>query len=453
MSTKIKKELSDKLNIVYVPIDSISPCEYNPRVKSKEIINKVKESIAKHGMVDPILVNSAPNRKNIIIGGHMRQLALKELGEKEAPVIFLNIPDIEKEKSLNVMLNKAVGEFDLESLSNFSEAFLKDTGFSSEDIDQIFAVEDTPEVFDLQKELHKLNINKIEVQKGDVWQLGPHKLKCGDSTVEADVLDLMDGELADMCFTDEPYVLDYLHGKKKKGGKATEGFGLKRDRRYLETESLPPDFMARWMTNIHKVSKPDFTIISFENWKNLPQMWQEMSKYWKIRNLIIWHTPNRVQGFAAKYKFFNKYDIALLGSSNNPQLNLKPEEELLQNEFEAALYATSGKPHFENYEKGKKICPTDFISFKTADEKSSGQAIVFGTKPIEILCPYIKILTKRGDLIVEPFGGSGSTLIAAEKMGRRCNLIEKSPVYAEVIKNRWEKLTHKKSKLLKHGTR
>ena len=136
----------------------------------------------------------------------------------------------------------------------------------------------------------------------------------------------------------------------------------------------------------------------------------------------------------------------MLGSAGKTNLNLEPEEELLQNEYEAAMYATSGKPHFESYEKGKKICPTDFIEHVAADKKSSGQGIIFGTKPLELLIPYLKVLTKRGDLVIEPFGGSGSTLIAAEKLGRRCYLVEKSPVYAEVIRNRWQKLTGKKAK-------
>ncbi|MCL4354840.1 site-specific DNA-methyltransferase, partial [Patescibacteria group bacterium] len=81
------------------------------------------------------------------------------------------------------------------------------------------------------------------------------------------------------------------------------------------------------------------------------------------------------------------------------------------------------------------------IEFNADDKKHSGQNIIFGTKPIEILIPYIKVLTKREDLIVEPFSGSGSTLIAATKMKRRCFGMEKSPVYAEVIMKRWEKLT------------
>jgi DNA modification methylase len=171
-----------------------------------------------------------------------------------------------------------------------------------------------------------------------------------------------------------------------------------------------------------------------------------MEKYWKVKNMIVWHLPNRTQGFAAKYKFFSKHDIAMVGSSYNAEfLNTEPEEELLDNEYKTALYAIAGKPQWEGYEKGKRIQPTDFIEYKASDEKSSGQGIIFGTKPLEILIPYIKVLTKRGNLVIEPFGGSGSTLIACEKLKRRCNLMEKSPVYSEVIRKRWEKLTGNKA--------
>ena len=171
-----------------------------------------------------------------------------------------------------------------------------------------------------------------------------------------------------------------------------------------------------------------------------------MSKHWKIKNMIVWHLPNRVQGFATKYKFFSKHDIAMVGSSHTDEtFNQEVEEELLQNEYETALYAISGKPQWEGYQKGKKVQPTDFIEYNASDEKHSGQGIIFGTKPIEILIPYIKVLTKRGDLVVEPFGGSGSTLIASEKMKRRCNIMEKSPIYAEVIRHRWAKLTKLKA--------
>ena len=141
----------------------------------------------------------------------------------------------------------------------------------------------------------------------------------------------------------------------------------------------------------------------------------------------------------------------MVGTKGNVELNIEPEsDEFLQSEYENALFATSGKPTWESYRKGKKVQPTDFISFNAADEKSSQQSIIFGTKPVEVLLPYMKVLTKRGDLVIDLFGGSGSTIIVAEKLNRRCNMMELVPTYAEVIKNRWERLTGKKAKKINH---
>lgn len=441
-TTKVNEKIN--IQIKEVDINSLKPSEYNPRKWSKEAIEQLTESMKRFGLVDPIICNSAADRKNIVIGGHFRLKIAKDLGYTTAPVVYLNIPDIEREKELNIRLNKAVGEFDFELLAEFDESFLADVGFSSEELDDIFPVEENVEQFDLEKELEKLNIKNITVQKGDVYELTGSRLMCGDSTIDDDILKLMGNEKANMCLTDPPYILDYLRGKTKQKDGVTTGFGAKKNRRYLETDILPPDFTEKWMANIHGVADQNFSIICYENWKNIRIIWGEMEKYWKVRNMIVWHLPNRVQGFAARNKFFNKHDIAMVATTDGVQVENQDEEELLENEYETALYAVSGKPHWESYEAGKKICPTDFVEFKAADEKSSGQGIVFGTKPLEILIPYIKVLTKRDDLIVEPFGGSGSTLIAAIKMSRRCYAMEKSPVYAEVILRRWEKETGQK---------
>ena len=432
----------NNLQIHYVPVRELKSAVYNPRKWSKKAIAQLRESIKKFNVVDPLIVNSAKNRKNIVIGGHFRLKVAQDLGYKEMPVVYVEIPNIEKEKELNLRLNRNIGEFDWDLLANFNEKLLTDIGFSNEELDTIFEIDDSPDNFDLKKELEKLNIKEIDIKKGDIWQLGQNKMMCGDSTVEADILKLMDGEKADMCLTDPPYILDYLNAKRH--GKAVTGFGVKKNRRYLETDVLPDDFTENWMGNIAKIAKDDFSIIVYENWKNLRIIWAEMEKYWKVKNMLVWHLPNRVQGFAAKNKFFSKHDIAMVGGTKT-ELNLEKEEELLQNEYKTALYAISGHPYWEGYGKGKKFCPTDFIEFNAGDEKSSGQGIVFGTKPLQILIPYIKVLTKRNDLIIETFGGSGSTLIAAEKMKRRCYLMEKSPVYAVVIRNRWEKLTNQKA--------
>jgi len=440
----MKKE---ELVVHYASVDELIPLEENPRIWSEDAVLQLKESISRHGLVDPLLVNSCEARKNIVISGNFRLKVAKELGIKMVPVIYLNIPDINKERELSLRLNKNTGEFDWEALASFDEEFLKDIGFGSEELDDIFAIEPEPEIFDLQKELQKLKIEEIKVKKGDLYDLDGSRLYCGDSTIPEDIMALMGGDFANMCLTDPPYLLDYVRSGKRSGG-ATEGFGMKRNRRYLETDVIPPDFTEKWMANISQIAKPNFSIIVYENWKNIRIIWGEMEKYWKIKNMIVWHLNNRCQGFAAEHKFFNKHDIAMVGvsESRGTELNLEPEEELLQNEYQTALYAISGDPTWEGYEKGKKIQPTDFIEFKAADEKSSGQGIIFGTKPVEILIPYIKVLTKRGDLIVEPFGGSGSTLIAATMMNRRCYLMEKCPTYAEVILNRWKKYTGKEPK-------
>lgn len=434
-----------KLCIVEVPINELRAAEYNPRKHSKEQADQLKESITRFGLVDPIIANSAEGRNGIVIGGHFRLKIATELGYETVPTVFVEIADIEKEKELNLRLNKNTGEFDLELLAQFDESFLKDIGFDSEDLDDIFPKEENPEIFDLEKELEKLDIQNVTVQKGDIYELDGSRLLCGDSTIEADVIKLMNGEKADMVFTDPPYILDYLKGKTKQKDGVTTGFGAKKNRRYLETDELPDNFTELWMGNIYNhVAKDNFSIIVYENWKNIRTIWNEMDKYWKVRNMIVWHVPNRVQGFAAKSKFFNKHDIAMVATTDGVSLQSEDEGELLENEYETALFAIGGKPHWESYEKGKKICPTDFIDYKSSDEKSSGQGVIFGTKPTEILIPYIKVLTKRGDLIVEPFGGSGSTLVASVRMNRRCYIMEKSPTYAEVILKRWERETGKK---------
>ena len=434
-------KIKANLKIDHVELSSLRHPERNPRTRGKDVINQVKESITRFGLLDPLIVNSAPGRQGVILGGNLRADVLKELGYKTVPIVRITIADPKREAELILRLNRNVAEFDLKALADFDESLLAEIGFSSEELDEIFQADENPEVFDLEKELKKLDITKIDIKTGDRFKIGDSFVMCGDSTIEANVLALMDGEKADMVMTDPPYILSYLKGKKKKG--KTAGFGLKRDRTYLGTTTLPENFSELWMANVAKVAKPDFSIMIFENPKNLRTIWNALEKHWQYRNTITWRLPNRTQGFSAKYKFFNKTDIALLGTGEKfSGLNLAPEDEaLLENEYQNALFATSGKPHWEAYEKGKKICPTDFIDYKASDEKSSGQGIIFGTKPVEILLPYLKVLTKRGDLVLEPFGGSGSTAIAALKLKRRFRLMEKSPVYTAVLLRRIENFT------------
>lgn len=438
--------MTQNLHIVEVNVVDLKPSEKNPRKWNQSQIDALKESIKRFGMVNPLLANDAPGRENILIGGNFRLKVAKDLGLKTVPVTFITLTNIEAERELNLRLNRNLGEWDFDLLKDFQEDFLKGAGFSSQELEDIFNIDPTPQEFDIQRELKKLNINSIEIKKGDVYEIDGSFLMCGDSTVEQDMLTLMGSQKADAVICDPPYRLMYLMGKSREG-KSTTGFGLKKNRRYLETESLPEDFTTKWMNNVAKIANKDFSILCYENWKNLREIWGEMEKHWKVRNMIVWHLPNRNQGYAGANKFFSKHDIAMVGTSEGFKgLNSEKEEELFENQYETALFAIQGKgAHWQGYKKGNG-CPTDFIEFNAADEKSSGQAIIFGVKPVEILIPYIKALTRRGQIILEPFGGSGSTLAASVMMGRKCYLMEKSPTYAEVIRRRWEKLTGQKAK-------
>ena len=128
-----------------VPINELRGSEYNPRKHSKEQADQLKESIRRFGLVDPIIANSATERKSVVIGGHFRLEVSKEMGFKTVPVVYVNISDLNKEKELNVRLNKNTGEFDLELLAEFDEEFLKEVGFNSEEIDDIFPTEENTE--------------------------------------------------------------------------------------------------------------------------------------------------------------------------------------------------------------------------------------------------------------------------------------------------------------------
>ena len=128
----------NKLAVQYVAVNILKPAAYNPRRWDEAAKSQLKESIKKFGLVDPIIANGAPNRIHIVIGGHFRLEMAKELGLKEVPVVYVNIPDLEKEKELNIRLNKNTGEFDWNLLANFDEAFLADVGFSSEELDEVF---------------------------------------------------------------------------------------------------------------------------------------------------------------------------------------------------------------------------------------------------------------------------------------------------------------------------
>ena len=140
--------MSKQFKIEYVSIDVLKLSEYNPRKYSPDMLEQLKRSIVEFDMPLPIIANKAEVRANVVIGGHARIKVAKELGHTTVPVVYVDIPDLEKEKALNLKLNKVVGEWDLDLLKEFDESLLIETGFTSEDIDNIFPVEENVEQFD-----------------------------------------------------------------------------------------------------------------------------------------------------------------------------------------------------------------------------------------------------------------------------------------------------------------
>ena len=215
---------SKKINISYIDASDLLPAAYNPRAWDETAVAKLSDSIKRFGLVDPLIVNSAKSRKNIIIGGHFRYEVAKRLGIKKVPVVFVNISNINKEKELNLRLNRNTGQWNLELLKSFDIELLLDVGFDDSDLSSIWdahlCVED--DEFNSQEELSK--IKEIKTKPGYIYKLGHHILGCGDATDKAFVDRLVKSSDIDMVYLDPPYniSLDYNSGigaKAKYGGK------------------------------------------------------------------------------------------------------------------------------------------------------------------------------------------------------------------------------------------
>ncbi len=454
----------------------------NPRSATEKQTKDLQKSLNKFNLAAPLVINT----DNMIIGGHFRyDQLLKKYGKDHR--IDVRVPGRKltprEVEELNLRLNKNLGEWDLELLANFNEDFLKGVGFESEELDSIFGLT-MDESFDVEKELAKvLKHGPKRVKEGQIWQLGDHKLIIGNCTDKKIWERLLGKERFDFMFTDPPYRLAYTQRARKiktKGGAKlkkdkiytkvgktgakgkAKGFGYKGTRRYLGVERAGgvPEY-DEWLSIANGYqSLKGANVMVFENWRNTVELWQAMEKYWKIKNMVIWHLPNRCQGFSRKYLFFNKYDIAPLGSKGKASLNdvyeeefdeyLKKKGQKLLDGYEVILYGQNSESYWDKKKKTQWARVNDHVTWTAETGKSSGQKIIFGTKPVQILVPYIKILSPRHGIVMEPFAGSGSTIIGCEIMKRKCRAIEIEPIYAEVMLVRWEKFTGKKAKRISH---
>ena len=454
-------------------INELIPFEGNPRKMNEKQVADLKKSLEKFNLVEIPAITT----NNVILAGHQRLRILQVLGRGEE-IIDVRVPDrvLTKEEiqEYNLRSNKNLGEWDFDLLANFGEEMLMDVGFESPELDLVFGLERI-EDFDVNKELEKIHKqNQKRVKQGEVWKLGNHKLLIGNSTDKENWKKLLGDEKFDFMFTDPPYKISYGRSrlrkvKTKEGykmkarrqyesvgetdgrGKPLHGFGAKGNRIYegVEMAGGVPEYDT-WLSIANEYQNPKgANIMIFEYWKNMAELWQAISKYWKIRNMIIWHAPNRHQGFGAKGQFFNKYDIAPLAGDGplNGTCEIELDKYLEENgqkvldAYDILMFGSKGSAEWNKKKGVDTWTMSDHITANVGSAKETGTDLVFGTKPLITLIPYIKILSPRGGIVMEPFCGSGSTLIASEIMKRKCYAIELSETYAEVVINRFEKFS------------
>jgi DNA modification methylase len=361
--------------IIQRDIDSLIFAEYNPRQLTKDQHQHLKDSIQRFGLVDPILVNKHKDRKDIIIGGHQRVRVAKDLDIDKVPCIELSLP-YEKERELNVRLNKNTGEWDMDNLANFFDMEeLIDWGF---DEDELILPEEEP-IAGLTDDDDVPEVEESICKAGDLWLLGDHRLLCGDATKKEDVEVLMDGNKADMVFTDPPYGMN-LDTDYSKMGKTTT--------KYKEVEGDSEKFDASF---IFQIASDSYYLWGADYYMDT------IPKY-KNGNLMVWAKAHKED------------ENAVFGSS-----------------FEICY----------TYPKCKKEI---WFVKRIAQLKEHIKAHPT-QKPVELT--EIAINKRKPNKVLDLFLGSGSTLIACEKTGRKCYGMEIDPHYCDVIVKRWEQFTGK----------
>jgi ParB/RepB/Spo0J family partition protein len=408
----------NQINIEYINTQLLNPAIYNPRKWTIEQKNKLIESIQEFGIIDPIIVNKHPQRDNIVIGGHFRLTVCKELGYEKVPVVYVSLP-LEKEKELNIRLNKNQGEFDYELLKEFDLNLLEDIGFTGEELSSMWDKLDTnleDEVFDTEKELTKITNPKTKY--GDVILLGNHKLICGDSNDKEIVSRLFENERTSMVYADPIYNIniDYAKGL---GGKQNYGGDVNDNR----TEDEYVSFLRKNITTALTFTTKDAHIFY---WNTEQQIWILQTLYRELgidnKRVCLWikngHNPTPQVAF-------NKcYEPCIYGTKGSPYLSKSKQDftEILNNDIE----------------NGNNL--VDQVNLWAEKRLSSKEYVHATTKPSVLHHRAILRCTKPNDIVFDPFGGSGSTLIACEETKRRGYLVELDPHYCDLIISRYEKM-------------
>ena len=406
----------EKLKIEYVDIDTIKPNQYNPKMMTEKEAKELEESIELFGIVDPLILNKAKEREGILIGGHQRLKIYQKMGYTEIPIVWLNIPDIEKERELCLRLSKNVGSWDWDLLANFDEDLLLDVGFDNEELEIRFNLMKDPEEddYDIEKAIEEIKEPKSKV--GEMWQLGKHRLLCGDSTKMEDLKRLMGKDEADCVFTDPPYNVNYT-GQGKLGG-------IKNDN--MEEEEFVA-FTIAFVGVLKEYLKTGGVFYMCSGWSSYPIFVYAIKACgMKFANPIIWVKNNTTLGWN-DYKY--KYEMLLKG---------KKETKGKKKSSTPILYGWNGGKHY--------FKDTRYESDVWEINRRASATMVHPTqKPILLINRAISNSTKRGEMVLDLFGGSGATLISCEKLNRIARINELDPIYCDVTIDRWEQYTGKKA--------
>lgn len=415
------------LKIQMVETEKLKPSEYNPRVIGDPEFAHLVKSIRVHGLVEPLLANSNPERANILISGHQRLRAAKEVGLATVPVIFWNLT-LEQEKQLNLRMNRIGGQFVDEMLrANFDIELLLDAGFTEDDLGHIWdaelTVEDDDE-FD-EKKAHD-SILYTDIKTGDMFELGQHRLLCGDSTNPDAIKYLTSGFKPTMLYFDPIFNigLDYDRGlgkNPKYGGKTND---TKPDSEYRE-------MLSKFIGNSLAVMADDAHIFAYCDQNYVGMLQSLMAEHGLVnRRTCIWLK----NGFNA-----------------TPQVAFNKS-------YEPCVYATRGKPYLSETHNLTELLNRDISTGNRATDdiidlfdiwlakRDAGQSYQHPTqKPLSLHEKPLKRCTQIGDVVLDICGGSGSTLLACEQLKRVALLCEIDPTFCQVIINRYEKATGRKA--------
>lgn len=415
----------NNIKIEQVDINQLKPSAYNPRKISDKDFADLKESERRYGIVDPLIVNNLPERKNIIIGGHQRYRAAKELGYKTVPVVYVEL-DEAREKELNLRLNRNTGEWDLELLKTFDFDLLLDVGFDDYDLGDIWddALETEDDEFDEEKALKKAA--ETTIKPGDLFQLGKHRLICGDSADPAVIKRLVGDSQPTMFYSDPPFNIG-LNYDKGVGLKAGYGGTTNDKKSDMEYHAFLSDILAAALP----VLPVDTHVFMYCDQNYIGLLQTLMSEHGlKNRRVCLW--------------IKNGFNVV-------PQVAFNKA-------YEPCVYATRGTPYLSGKNKNLiEILNKDIAAGnRTSDDivdlfdiwlarREAGQDYQHPTqKPVTLHEKPLKRCTKVGGHVLDVFGGSGSTLIACEQMKRTALLCEIEPVFCQVIIDRYEALTGQK---------